>query len=167
MKKLFAAIAVGMAALALSACVTQPTVKLTPAQFFAIACPPVQQALALAPTLGAAIPASAQSEVPVATKLANTTCAVGATVSTTSVQQFVSTAIPAANAIAQAAPDSVLSADQKQKIAGFALLAELVVDTANAIATNAAAAQAASTAPATSASAPAAASTPLAGAPLQ
>lgn len=164
MKKLFAALAAGLVALALSACGTTQPVQLTPAQFFAIACPPVQQALTLAPTLGAAIPANVQAQLPAATKLANTTCAVGATVSTASVQQFVSTAIPAANAIAQAAPDNVLSSDQKQKIAGFALLAELVVDTATAIATNAAAAQAAS---APAASAPAAASTPLAGAPLQ
>jgi hypothetical protein len=164
MKKLFAALAAGAALLALSACGTTQPAQLTPAQFFAIACPPVQQALTLAPTLGAAIPANVQAQLPAATKLANTTCAIGATVSTTSVQQFVSTAIPAANAIAQAAPDNVLSTEQKQKIAGFALLAELVVDTATAIATNAAAAQSAS---APAASVPTAASTPLAGAPLQ
>jgi hypothetical protein len=161
MKRTLMLLAAGFVALALSACNgSAPTVpQLTPAQFFAIACPPVQQALTLAPTLGATIPASVQAQLPAATKLANTTCAAGATVSTASVQQFVSTAIPAANAIAQAAPDNVLAAAQKQKIAGFALLAKLVVDTATAIATNAAATQAASApAAAVPASAPVAAS---------
>lgn len=167
MKRTLMLLAAGLVALTFAACGTTQPVKITPAQFFAIACPPVQQALTLAPTLGAAIPASVQTQLPAATKLANTTCAVGATVSTASVQQFVSTAIPAANAIAQAAPDNVLAPTQKQKIAGFALLAELVVDTATAIATNAAADQAASASAATPASAPSATSTPLAGAPLQ
>ncbi|MFM0155711.1 hypothetical protein [Paraburkholderia sediminicola] len=167
MKRTLMLLAAALVALTLAACGTTQPIKLTPAQFFAIACPPVQQALTLAPTLGAAIPASVQAQLPATMKLANTTCAVGATVSTASVQQFVNTAIPAANAIAQAAPDNVLSSDQKQKIAGFALLAELVVDTATAIATNAAAAQAASSSAATPASASSAASTPLTGAPLQ
>ena len=162
MKKLFTAIAVGLAAFALSACNgTAPPIKVTPAQFFAIACLPVQQALELAPTL-TALPASVQAQLPAATSLANTTCAVGATVSVASVQQFVATSIPAANSIAQAVPDNVLSAAQKQKIAGFSLLAELVIDTGAAIAANAQAAAAA-----TPASAPTAASTPLAGAPFQ
>lgn len=159
MQKLMLLAAGLVASMLLAACGTTQPVKLTPAQFFSIACPPVQQALTLAPTLGTAIPASVQAQLPAVTKLANATCTDGATVSTSSVQEFVKTVVPAANAIAQAAPPNLLSDAQKQRIAGFALLSELVVDTATAIATNAAIAQAAS--------APAAASTPLTGEPLK
>ncbi|CAB3731268.1 hypothetical protein [Paraburkholderia rhynchosiae] len=150
MKRLSMLLAAGLVASALAACGTQPTVKLTPAQFVAIACPPVQQALALAPTLTATIPPSAQAQIAEATPIVNAACAAGATVSTDTVAKFATTVFPAASAAVRAAPASVLPDDRKAKIEGALALATIAVDTVTAIASNAAAA--------TSASAPVAAS---------
>jgi putative Mn2+ efflux pump MntP len=157
MKALFTALAVGVVAFALTACNgTAPTVpQLTPAQFVAAVCPSVKQALAVAPTLTALIPAAAQSKVADATPIVTAACAQGATVSTATVTQFVQTVFPAVSAIVGAAPTNVLSSDVQAQIQGAILLAELGVGAVTAVQT-AAAAQAAS-APA---SAPVAASAP-------
>ncbi|KAA0999046.1 hypothetical protein FVF58_42805 [Paraburkholderia panacisoli] len=81
-------------------------------------------------------------------------CAAGATVSIANVQDFANTVLPAANAVVQAAPSTVLSDNQKLQIGGGISLAILAVDTVSAVAQNV---QAVSAAPA-GASAPVAAS---------
>lgn len=144
MKRYLALLAVGFIALACSACNTTPPVKLTPAQFFAIACPPVQQALALAPTFSLTIPATVLAQVALAQPVVSQFCASGATVSVASVSQFANTAFPAASAVVEAAPASVLSADKKAQIEGAIGLAQLAVDTVTAVVNNAQAAAAAS-----------------------
>jgi hypothetical protein len=161
MKRFFSLLAVGFAAFALYACGTAPTVKLTPAQFFAIACPPVQQALALAPTFSLTIPAPVLSQVALAQPVVSEFCAAGATVSVASVSQFANTAFPAASAVVDAAPVTVLSADKKAQIEGAIGLAQLAVDTVTDVVQNAQAAAAASGASA--AAAPAIPTVPASG----
>ncbi|MFM0044150.1 hypothetical protein [Paraburkholderia sediminicola] len=153
MKKLVAALAVGIVASVLAACGTQPVVKLTPAQFAAIACPPVEQALALAPTFALTIPADVQAKVADATPIVTAFCAAGATVSVASVSTFANTVLPAASAVVSAAPANVLDANTKAQIEGGIALAQLGGATVTAIAENAAAAQAASAPVAASAAA--------------
>lgn len=166
MKRFLSLLAVGFVALAFSACGTSPTVKLTPVQFFAIACPPVQQALALAPTFSLTIPASVLAQVALAQPVVTEVCTAGATVSVASVSQFANTAFPAASAVVNAAPATVLSDNKKAQIQGALGLAQLAVDTVTDIVQNAQGAAAASTPSAASApavpAAPTAASTPLA-----
>jgi hypothetical protein len=125
---------------------TAPTApKITPAQFVAIACPPVQQALALAPTV-TALSATAQADVTAANKVVTAACAAGATVSVATVGQFAQTVLPAASQVVNAAPDSLFSADataaaqKKAAITGGIALATLAVDTVVAVQANAAAA---------------------------
>lgn len=145
MKKLFAALAVGIVASMLAACGgTAPTApKLTPAQFVAAVCPSAQQAIALAPTLTALIPADAQTKVADAKPIVDAACAVGATVSTDTPAKFVATVFPAVSAIVGAAPDDVLPQAKKAQIQGAILLAELGVGMVTAV-TSAAAPVAAS-----------------------
>jgi hypothetical protein len=119
-------------------------VKLTPTQFFAAACTPVQQALALAPSFSLTLPASVEADVQKATPMVNAACAAGATVSITNVQDFATTVLPAANAVIQAAPAGLISDADKQRIGGGIALAILAVDTVVAVAQNAAAAAGAS-----------------------
>lgn len=158
MKSKLMLLAAGLVAFALSACNgSAPTVpQLTPAQFVAAVCPSVNQALLVAPTLTALIPAAGQADVAAATPIVKAACAEGATVSTATVTQFVQTVFPAVSAVVGAAPDTVLSPTLKSQIQGAILLADLGVGAVTAVQT--AAAQAAS-APA---SAPAAASAPVA-----
>lgn len=161
MKRFFSLLAVGFVTFAFSACDTVPTVKLTPVQFFAIACPPVQQALALAPTFSLTIPATVLAKVALAQPVVDEFCAAGATVSVASVSQFANTAFPAASAVVNAAPATVLADAKKAQIQGAIGLAQLAVDTVTDIVQNSQAAAAASGASA--ASAPAVPATPASG----
>ncbi|WP_406867198.1 hypothetical protein [Paraburkholderia fungorum] len=108
--------------------------KLTPAQFVAAVCPSAEQALALAPTLTALIPADGQTKIADAKPIVDAACAVGATVSTDTPAKFVATVFPAVSAIVGAAPDDVLPQAKKSQIQGAILLAELGVGMVTAVA---------------------------------
>ncbi|MGI4813917.1 MAG: hypothetical protein ACRYG5_02390 [Janthinobacterium lividum] len=157
MKRTFMLLAAGILTLAFAACSAVPAAKMTPAQFVAVACPPVKQALALAPIVGASLSATALSDVGKATPIVDAACASGATVSTATVSQFAATVLPAASAVISAAPASVLSDDQKTKIQDAIVVAELAVATVTAVTQNAEAATAVSGEAPTAGSAPAAA----------
>lgn len=158
MRKFIAAVAVCLVASMLAACGSTPVVipkpTITPTQFFAAACPPVQSALALAPSFSATLSPTVEADVQLANPLVASLCAQGATVSVANVTQFANTAFPAANEVLQAAPSTLVSDTKKQQIGGAILLAQLAVDTVSAIVVNTTAAAPAASA----ASAPVAAS---------
>ena len=168
MKKLFAAFAACLVTsiALLSGCASTgsaPTVpKITPAQFFVAACPPVKAALAMAPMFADTLSPTVEADLAKAEPMAFAACKSGATVSVVNVQQFSDTVLPAASAVVQAAPASLVSDADKAKISGAIALAQLAVDAVSAVAQNAQAASAGS-----AASAPVAASTPLAGAAIK
>lgn len=146
MKKLFAALAVGIVASMLAACGTNPAavpkITITPAQFFTAACEPVQQALALAPLFSDTLTPAVEKQVSDSTPMVKAACAAGATISIANVKQFGDTVLPAAAAVVSAAPATMISSSDKLKIGGAIALAELSVDTVASIVTNAQAASA-------------------------
>ncbi|MEX3914917.1 hypothetical protein AB4Y43_01535 [Paraburkholderia sp. BR10872] len=147
MKSLYTAAAVGLVASVafLAGCNgSAPTVpKLSPAQFVAAVCPSVKQAMAVAPTLTALIPADGQTKIADAKPIVDAACTAGATISTDTPAKFVATVFPAVSVVVGAAPDAVLNQNTKAQIQGAILLAELGVGTVTAV-QNAAAASAAS-----------------------
>lgn len=151
MKRILMLLAAGFVALAFSACgtattgtVVMPKITITPAQFFTAACEPVQQALALASMFSDTLSPAVEQQVSDATPMVKAACAAGATISIANVKEFGDTVLPAAAAVVNAAPATMISSSDKLKIGGAIALAELSVDTVAAVVTNATAAQAAS-----------------------
>lgn len=153
MKRTLMLLAAGLVASVLAACASQPTVQITPAQFIQAACGPVQDAMDLLPDFADTIPASVADKVSKAMPMVDAACAAGATVSIATVADFANTVLPAADAVVQAAPATLITNDQKLQIGGAILLAELAVKTVSQVVQNeATAAGAASTADAEAAS---------------
>jgi hypothetical protein len=155
MKKLFAALAAGLALLAFSGCAStgsQP--QLTPAQIVAIACPPVQQAISAYIALDQSMPTNAdaikaEAILTVAQPIVTATCTAGANVSTANIEVFAQTVLPALGTIAGTLP---LPPATLAGIEGGLVAAEIAVGAAGVVEANIKAAQtAASGVPAASA----------------
>jgi hypothetical protein len=146
-------LAAGLFTAVVAGCASQAVGQITPAQYVQAACGPVQDALDLVPDFADTIPDDVAKKVSDAQPLVDKFCAAGATISFDTVLDFANTVLPAADAVVQAAPASLLSNDRKLQIGGAILLAELAVKTVTAIAQNEAAlaTSAADAAPASSA----------------
>jgi hypothetical protein len=150
MKKIFAALAAGLVALALSACAGAPT--LTFAQQVSIACGAANGEIAILKGDGVFTGGAEKTLTETVQPAVDKVCSAGASVAKPDLQSIVNATLPLVKSLADSSslsPDKIKAADA-------------AIDT-GVLAFNIAI----SLAPAVTATAPVAASTPLAGAPLQ
>lgn len=98
-----------VAVMLLAACATTAPQQLSPAQVFAIACPPVQAAIVQFEAVDAALPGvptavKAEAALKQVQPLVAAACASGVTVSAASVQAFAQTVLPALGQVAGSLP---------------------------------------------------------------